>query len=615
MTLVAEGSDLVLNYGLSDMVRLVGLSLADWQAHVSPSDPGNATIIGTSASETLEGTTESDVLWGGAGDDFLSGGLGADTYRYGSGDGNDTISDAQSSASVTDRLLFTNLSAENVSFSQSTGSDLIVNLSSGETITVIDHFEWGYAHAIEEVEFADGVTLDLQGIRDKSAADMKATGAVLGSIYAENYVHTAGDGSYTILDEDRRGRNGTDRLAFTDADAADVAFSRTSGSDLVMTLANGETITVIDQFAWERTFAIEEMEFADGTVLDLQGIRDKSAADMKATGAVLGSVYAENYVHTAGDGSYTILDEDQHGRNGTDRLVFTDADAADAAFSRTSGDDLVMTLANGETITVIDQFAWERTFAIEEMEFADGTVLDLQGIRDKSAADMKATGAVLGSVYAENYVHTAGDGSYTILDEDQHGRNGTDRLVFTDADAADAAFSRTSGDDLVMTLANGETITVIDQFAWGHTFAIEEMEFADGVTLDLQGIEDRLWQGTERDDTFVAGSGDDTLSGRAGADDLQGGGGNDTLVGGIGSDMLAGGSGADSFVFSEGDGADVITDFDIVDDTLLFMEVGFEDLTINQDGPDVRILYGSTDEIIVLNASAADFTEPELQFV
>jgi len=108
-------------------------------------------------------------------------------------------------------------------------------------------------------------------------------------------------------------------------------------------------------------------------VLDAQTIRDKSVSDMKATGAVIGSEHAETYTHTVGDGSYTITDR-SYVSAAVDTFVFTDVNAADVTFTQNAGQDLVMTLTDGEEITVVDHFR-NNQWDMEEFAFADGTIL------------------------------------------------------------------------------------------------------------------------------------------------------------------------------------------------------------------------------------------------
>jgi len=82
-----------------------------------------------------------------------------------------------------------------------------------------------------------------------------------------------------------------------------------------------------------------------------------------------------------------------------------------------------------------------------------------------------------------------------------------------------------------------------------------------------------------------------------------------------GTDSFTGGDGNDTFVFAADDGADIITDFNSVDDTLAFTEFNslsdFNSIT-SQDG-DTVIAYGtnSSSSLIltgVSEVSASDFS-------
>ncbi len=66
------------------------------------------------------------------------------------------------------------------------------------------------------------------------------------------------------------------------------------------------------------------------------------------------------------------------------------------------------------------------------------------------------------------------------------------------------------------------------------------------------------------------------ITGNTASNILDGGAGNDTLTGGNGNDILTGGSGNDSFIFTaKTEGIDTITDFSVLDDTLVVSASGF----------------------------------------
>lgn len=85
---------------------------------------------------------------------------------------------------------------------------------------------------------------------------------------------------------------------------------------------------------------------------------------------------------------------------------------------------------------------------------------------------------------------------------------------------------------------------------------------------------------------FVAGSHNDVIKGNFkdnkiwgmdGSDTLFGRSGNDIIEGGKGSDHLYGGRGVDTFVFSQGDGTDVIHDFEVGSDIVHLSNMGIDE--------------------------------------
>ncbi|WP_195822607.1 calcium-binding protein [Roseobacter sp. MH60115] len=492
-----------------------------------------------------------------------------ENYTFTLGDGSHYISDYDYLKNGgDDRLIFTDVNASDVTFWQGLNFDLNMRFSTGEAITISQQFDVKQYKAIEQFVFADGTTLDKQAIRNKSVADMKPLGLVLGSEQTENFFHTLGDGTYRIRDYDYLNNNGSDTLTLTDTTAADVTFSHDGDYDLLITFANGEVVTITDQFVNDRRHALQEITFADGTTIDEQGIRDKSSADMKSTGFVRGSELTDNYFHALGDGSYRISDYDYLNNEGFDTLTLTDVNASDVSFANTGGYDLTVTFANGETITVTDHFVNDRRHAIQEITFADGSALSEQGIRNKSAADMKDTGFVRGSELTENFFHSFGDGSYRITDYDYLNNEGFDTLTLTDVNPGDVTFLHNGDLDLVITFSNGETITVTDHFLNNRRYALQQINFADGTSLDEQGIRNKS------------------------AADMKATG------------FVRGSELTENFYHNMGDGSYQILDYDYLNnegyDTLTFLDVNSDQVMITQDSDLDMILRLDNGEVITV---------------
>ena len=145
---------------------------------------------------------------------------------------------------------------------------------------------------------------------------------------------------------------------------------------------------------------------------------------------------------------------------------------------------------------------------------------------------------------------------------------------------------------------------------------------AGGIDFDfLHGGagDDMIWGG-DGNDTLFGEEGDDFLDGGRGDDILNGGHGSDTLVGGRGNDTLTGGrsehphDGADevnTFHFADGDGTDLITDFNPDIDLVTFQDdVDPETIRIweDEDGNTV-IGYGDDSSVQLQGVSLEAFQD------
>jgi Ca2+-binding RTX toxin-like protein len=106
---------------------------------------------------------------------------------------------------------------------------------------------------------------------------------------------------------------------------------------------------------------------------------------------------------------------------------------------------------------------------------------------------------------------------------------------------------------------------------------LEQLSLTDSRAINGTGNAlNNLIRGNGANNTLRGGAGNDTLNGWAGNDTLVGESGNDLLIGGSGSDLLRGGAGADRFCFFNlSEGLDIITDFNVVDDSISLSRAGF----------------------------------------
>lgn len=138
----------------------------------------------------------------------------------------------------------------------------------------------------------------------------------------------------------------------------------------------------------------------------------------------------------------------------------------------------------------------------------------------------------------------------------------------------------------------------------------------DGLVLDGDDGRDRL-----RGD-----NGDDVLNGNGGNDRLTGGAGDDVLSGGAGRDRLDGGLGDDVFVFNTGDGFDRISNFDLLGDDRLQIDIEGVDSVDDFLGALVRVRdagdaqtalfdFGGGDRLNIVLDSVDNLTSEDFVFL
>ena len=116
--------------------------------------------IETAGDDNIYGFTGNDNFVAEAGNDYMAGGQGADRYVFSSGTGHDTIKDDDTTAGVTDRVVFLTVNSGDVSVERLfKGSDSVLfrfATTSADSLTVLGALSDGDA-GIETYQFADGV--------------------------------------------------------------------------------------------------------------------------------------------------------------------------------------------------------------------------------------------------------------------------------------------------------------------------------------------------------------------------------------------------------------------------------------------------------------------------
>lgn len=186
----------------------------------------------------------------------------------------------------------------------------------------------------------------------------------------------------------------------------------------------------------------------------------------------------------------------------------------------------------------------------------------------------------------------AGSSNVAILSEDQisdiDGNNGSDEVYGNTVGSYQNTFSndtnitiveinnsavKIAGDSLIGNLGTDVIYGTIYQDRLVGTWSADKMYGSLG--------NDKLY-GLKGDDILEGGQGEDKLFGDNGEDKLNGGWGNDQITGGRGNDILVGGKGNDTFTFYHtdtffGNDFDIIQDFEIGEDTIVFEGWGYID--------------------------------------
>ncbi|WP_417544871.1 calcium-binding protein [Marinobacter sp.] len=696
---------------------------------------GNDVLNGGDGRDHLYGGTGNDTLRGGAGaNDYLAGDAGSDTYLFELGDGNTTINNYDTGAERNDVLRFLGgVDPSDVKATRSSSNLLLTVLSTGEVITVQSYFNndgvGGYA--LDAIEFADGTlwglgtvkglvqqstegadqlygyagadTLSGAGGNDTlygAAGDDVLSGGegndrvygqdgddivngdagddylygnagddllnggdgrdylyggagndtlrggagtndyLSGDAGSDTYLFDVGDGNTTINNYDT-GAERNDVLRFLGGvDPSDVRATRSSDNLLLTVQSTGEVITVQSYFNDDGTggYALDAIEFADGTVWDIDTVKDLVQQSTEGADQLYG--YAGEDILGGAGGNDTLYgaagDDVLSGGDGNDRLYGQDGN--DVLNGDTGDDDLYGN--------------------------AGDDVLNGGGGRDRlyggAGNDILRGGAgtndyLSGDSGNDTYLFNTGDGNTTINNYDT-GADRNDVLRFLGGvDPSDIKATRSSSNLLLTVVSTGEVITVQSYFnndgAGGY--ALDTIEFTDGTVWDIDTVKDLVQQSTEGADQLYGYAGEDTLGGAGGNDTLHGAAGNDVLnggdgddrlygqdgndllegdegrdylyggngadtlyggqsadnlYGGAGADLLSGGDGDDRlqgeqgddvYRFSKGDGADRIYDSE-GQDRIEFVDVASSEVVVRREGNHLRITIPATGDSVLI---------------
>ncbi|TMV02604.1 hypothetical protein FGK63_20465 [Ruegeria sediminis] len=634
---------------------------------------GDDEILGGTGQDTLHGGNGDDVLRGGDGDDDLRGGYGQDTYDGGDGvdfisiDGDYDTSFGSLGAHVDLRagvLEWKNnqnglerlISIENVR--GTIGSDTIIgndgdnylDASSGDDQLVMggggndtlmaygDNSEIHGETGNDRLTGGNGSQILVGGVGDDG---------LIGRGDDDTYLINLGDGNDWI--HEGYGNSFGDRVVFgagitSEMIALSVSDNDGDGHNNIVLSIQGttQTVTIEDCFYTNASYnqAVEYLEFADGTVIDLgelysstryQGTSGNDSYSGTGLGEFMYGLEGDDYMFgeagndtlhggdgndelrggwgddkhygDAGDDLIVAWDGDDlasggtgndslYGNNGNDQLYGDDGnDTIDGGNGDDNhyggaGDDLVLGNAGtdffdgGEGVDTIDFSYSSNNF---NMDLSQEIVVFSGGVTEQVLNFENIIGG------AGNNVLTGSDGSNTI-----DGRNGDDSHY--GGAGNDYIFGNVGADFF----DGGADIDTIDFSYSSDNFSINLSQskavFSSGFTEQVLNFEN-----------IVGGSGNNTLTGSADDNVIDGGAGNDTLTGA---------GGADEFLFKDNFGTDTITDFTDGTDLIRvdIAGLGFEDLVLSDNGGDAEVDIGTHGKIILSGVAASVLTQEDFTF-
>jgi len=573
-----------------------------------------APIVGTSSDDFLFGGIWNDVFDARSGSDTLDGGSGGDdVYLFGRGDGQDIISDYDTTAGNVDTIRFKDnvLPSEVEMFRE--GSDpsnlVLSNATTGDRITVQNWFG-GADYRVERVAFADGTVWDEDILVQAPVMGTADNDYLAGGAGDDVYLFGRGFGQDTICDFDYANSGGQDTIRLVaDINPANVTLSRDT-SNLYLSINGTSDSLAISNWFGGGNFRVERMKFADGTVWDatlmantpylgtdgadsLSGANDNETFiggngddtlygnggnDVLDGGtgddAMDGGVGDDTYLFGRGYGQDTITDFDSANGGGQDTIrLAAGINPADVTLSRDASSLYLSINGTSDRLTVSNWYGGTN-YRVERVEFAGGIIWDATLLANAPDIDTGLPGTSQQTpqgeiIVGQNSDDTLyGNGGNDVLD----GGLGYDTLQGGAGDDA-YLFGRGYGRDIITDFdsANGGGQDTIRLAADINPADVTLSRDASSLYLSINGTSDRLtvsnWYGgtnyrVERVE-FVDGTGwDATLLAKSqylgtdGADSLSGTNDNETFIGGSGDDTLYGNGGND--VLDGGLGYDIL---------------------------------------------------------
>jgi|GEM_PF-5019961 len=487
---------------------------------------------------------------------------------------------------------------------------------------------------------------------------------LLGNGGSDTYLFYKGSGQDTINDYDAVAGN-VDTLRMIDGVVAgDLSFWRDQMNLYVRIDATGDLVTVVNHYYNLGLYEIEQIEFEDGSTIDLRGINvdfiGTTAANTfvgtDAANVMYGMVGDDSLYGGLGNDTLTggTGDDVLEGQAGNDTYVFNLGDGQDTLKDNTGvnviafgagiatggivltrdGADLILSVSGTtDSLTLLDGYNSTHFTLV----FADGTTWSADDIGTALTGQTPAgaTGtttygtsgddliwglasdetfdaglgndSIYGQLGNDTYLFYAGSGQDFVFDQDGTADNLDTIRLATGVTASGVTLQRVGDNLLIGLVGSTDVLTVVNHFLNPLVSAVEQLQLGDGTLIDLTLLSIPDTAATLADIQSGAAAGSATGNvGTSGDDQIDGGNTGETFNAGAGNDELHGNGGNDIYVFGTGSGHDRVVDYDSTagnTDVIRFSAgLGSDDITLQLDGQNLVIaLVGSDDSITVVN--------------
>lgn len=580
--LMAEGSD------MNDV--MAGTSGADAIRAGAGDDvidgmDGNNIILGDAGNDTITTGVHNDMIYGGNGHDVIVDATGSDTVYGGSGNDRITLYGTSSTRNRT-----------NIVHGQAGDDTIEVTAFSHE-----NHLDGGAgddAISVDRSEPFKSAYYNLASTFIGGQGDDRLEGGAAG----DTYIFNRGDGRDVISDfADHYQYSASyfreDALLFgAGIQVSDITVLR-SADDMVIDIANldnpmaDDQITIENWIVSSRDYAIERVEFADGTVLGIDAVHALAMQGTDADDVLQGWNDPLVFEGRGGDDIIAggVFDDTIYGGDGHDEI--TDAGGADTVYGGPGDDRIFMNGTSHRSNRANTVYGEAGNDTIEVDVYSRGNRLDGGSGDDLIRADRSdpfmsarsnqsstfigglGNDRLEGGAAGDTYIFNRGDGQDLINDFSDHFQYSSsyfrnDALQFGDGVSLSNMGLQRVDDDLMISVLDqhgdftADSIRIENWFHWSGDYVIESFGFENGLQIDASRLKidpdtdgvmsgtvySDLLAGSAADDTLMGADGDDSLFGGAGDDVLHGDAGKDILTAGQGNDYLYGGDGNDSLV-------------------------------------------------------------------